>query len=241
MEDVHPFAVHFRDDKSDNRRTRSSPEGSAEVVDKSDNRRTRSSPEGSAEVVDKSDNRRTRSSPEGNAEVVDKSDNRRTRSSPEGSAEVVDKSDNRRTRSSPEGNAEVVDNPHAVERMGVYEQALALTTAIDHVVEKCDGRFHLKDLLDKSATMVVLRIAQAAGETAKGDRRKHYRIARRAATDCAAVLDILDRRATFDKPDEHRARSTPQGSAKSVDQALLAPARTIVLALILRLAHLAAR
>jgi hypothetical protein len=114
------------------------------------------------------------------------------------------------------------DNPHALERAGVYEQALALISAIDAVVEKTEARFHLKDLLDKRATMVTLAIAQAAGETAKGDRRKHYRIARRAATDCAAILDILGRR-------------------PGCDQALVAPARTIILALVTQLAHLATR
>lgn len=114
------------------------------------------------------------------------------------------------------------DNPHALERAGVYEQALALTTAIDAIVEKSEARFHLKDLLDKSATVITLRIAQAAGETAKGDRRKHYRIARRAATDCAAILDILGRR-------------------PGCDAALIAPARTILLALVTQLAHLATR
>ncbi|MGE0402571.1 MAG: four helix bundle protein [Kofleriaceae bacterium] len=114
------------------------------------------------------------------------------------------------------------DNPHSLERAGVYEQALALTSAVDAIVEKSEARFHLKDLLDKSATMVALRIAQAAGETAKGDRRKHYRIARRAATDCAAILDILGRR-------------------PGCDAALIAPARTIILALVMQLAHLATR
>ncbi len=114
------------------------------------------------------------------------------------------------------------DNPHSLERAGVYEQALALTSAVDAIVEKSEARFHLKDLLDKSATMVALRIAQAAGETAKGDRRKHYRIARRAATDCAAILDILGRR-------------------PGCDAALIAPARTIILALVTQLAHLSTR
>ncbi|MFN0251248.1 MAG: four helix bundle protein [Kofleriaceae bacterium] len=114
------------------------------------------------------------------------------------------------------------DNPHALERAGVYEQALALVSAVDAVVEKAEARFHLKDLLDKSATMTALRIAQAAGETARADRRKHYRIARRAATDCAAILDILGRR-------------------PGCDPALIGPARTIILALITQLAHLATR
>jgi four helix bundle protein len=114
------------------------------------------------------------------------------------------------------------DNPHSLERAGVYEQALALTAAVDVIIEKTEARFHLKDLLDKSVTLVALRIAQAAGETAKADRRRNYRIARRAATDCAAILDILARRPTC-------------------DQALIGPARTIIINLVTQLAHLATR
>ena len=113
------------------------------------------------------------------------------------------------------------DNPHSVERQGVYEQALALTASIDQLVEKSEARFHLKDLLDKSATMIALRIAQAAGETGKSERRRQYRMARRAATDCAAILDILSRRVA--------------------DAALIAPARTLVIALVSQLAHLATK
>lgn len=133
-----------------------------------------------------------------------------------------DKDDEGRPRSSAEGAAKVDDNPQALERAGVYEQALGLVSAIDVIVEKMEARFHLKDLLDKSGTVIALRIAQAAGEVAKGDRRKHYRIARRAATDCAAILDILGRR-------------------PNADAAVIAPARTIVLSLVTRLAHLATR
>lgn len=133
-----------------------------------------------------------------------------------------DKSDEVRTRRAAEGGAKVNDNPHALERASVYEQAIALTSAVDAVIEKSEARFHLKDLLDKSSTVVVLRVAQAAGETAKGDRRKHYRLARRAATDCAAILDILGRR-------------------PGCDPAVLAPARGLILSLVNRLAHLATR
>lgn len=133
-----------------------------------------------------------------------------------------DKPDEGLARSVAEDEAKVVNNPHSLERAGVYEQALALTAAIDAIVEKSEARFHLKDLLDKSATIVALRIAQAAGEIVKGDRRKHYRIARRAATDCAAILDILGRR-------------------PGCDPALIAPARTLILALVTQLAHLATR
>jgi len=114
------------------------------------------------------------------------------------------------------------DNPHAKARSGVYEQALTLSEQVDVIVEVATARFHLKDLLDKSATVVALRIAQAAGETSKAERRRQYRVARRAATDCAAVLDILARR-------------------KGIEPGLVAPARQTVMALVSELAHLSSR
>jgi len=115
------------------------------------------------------------------------------------------------------------DNPHATQRAGVYEQALELTDLVDRIVEATEARFHHKDLLDRSATVVALRIAQAAGETSKSERRSQYRNARRAATDCAAVLDILSR----------------LGNARPGDADLLAPARALILTLVAQLAHLA--
>ncbi len=114
------------------------------------------------------------------------------------------------------------DNPHAKQRTGVYEQALAFSEQVDTIVETITARFHLKDLLDKSATIVALRIAQAAGETSKAERRRQYRVARRAATDCAAILDILARR-------------------KGVEPEQIAPARQLVMALVSELAHLSSR
>lgn len=114
------------------------------------------------------------------------------------------------------------DNPLAIERIGVYEQALALTTLIDDLVESSQVRFHLKDLVDKSATVVAMRIAQAAGETSKAERRRQYRVARRAATDVAAVLDIMARR-------------------PGITQAVLGPAKQTVTQLVARLAVLSTK
>ena len=114
------------------------------------------------------------------------------------------------------------DNPNAKLRTGVYEQALAFSEQVDTIIETVLARFHLKDLLDKSATVVALRIAQAASETSKPERRRQYRVARRAATDCAAVLDILARR-------------------KGVDPGAIAPARQQVMVLVSELAHLSSR
>lgn len=114
------------------------------------------------------------------------------------------------------------DNPDAKQRQGVYEQALQLTALVDKLVDSIEARFHLKDTLDKSSTVVALRIAQAASETSKGDRRRQYRVARRAATDCAAVLDILARR-------------------RGADPTTIEPARKLVITLVAQLAQLATR
>jgi len=37
---------------------------------------------------------------------------------------------------------------------------------------------------------VTLNIAEGAGEFSKGDKARFYRMAKRSATECAAVLDI---------------------------------------------------
>ena len=56
------------------------------------------------------------------------------------------------------------------------------------------GGAHLKDQLDRAATSIVLNIAEGAGEFSKDEKQRFYRMARRSATETAAVLDILDRR-----------------------------------------------
>ncbi len=76
----------------------------------------------------------------------------------------------------------------------VYELALVLVDKIDVLLEHADRvRFHLKDQLDRSATAIVIQVARARGEPPT-ERRRYYRAARRLATDCVTILDILQRR-----------------------------------------------
>jgi four helix bundle protein len=44
--------------------------------------------------------------------------------------------------------------------------------------------------LRRAATSIVLNIAEGAGEYSKAEKARFYRIARRSATECAAVLDV---------------------------------------------------
>jgi four helix bundle protein len=49
-------------------------------------------------------------------------------------------------------------------------------------------------VLDRSATSIVLNIAERAGEFSRADKQRFYRMARRSATESAATLDIIARR-----------------------------------------------
>lgn len=80
-------------------------------------------------------------------------------------------------------------------KLDVYHVTLDLLDRVDAIHEAMpSGRAHLKDQLDRAATSVVLNVAEAAGEFSKDEKRRFYRIARRSATETAAILDILERR-----------------------------------------------
>jgi len=81
------------------------------------------------------------------------------------------------------------------DRLDVYQRALELLDLIDRIIDAMpSGRAHLKDQLDRAATSIVLNVAEGAGEFSLPDKQRFYRIARRSATESAAVLDIIRRR-----------------------------------------------
>ena len=84
------------------------------------------------------------------------------------------------------------------------------------------GRAHLKDQLERAGTSIVLNIAEGAGEFSLPDKQRFYRMARRSATETAAILDILERR-------------------KSVSPELIQPARELIVRVVSMLARLASK
>src|SRR4029450_11457795 len=52
------------------------------------------------------------------------------------------------------------------------------------------GHAALADQLDRAAVSIALNIAEGAGEFARKEKGRFYRIARRSATESAAVLDV---------------------------------------------------
>jgi hypothetical protein len=80
--------------------------------------------------------------------------------------------------------------PEVAER--VYETSLELAGFVHQVLEQLPARFHHKNLLDRGVTYVTLELARANAAVRPG-RWRYYRTALLHATDCATILDLLDR------------------------------------------------
>lgn len=78
------------------------------------------------------------------------------------------------------------------ERLDVYSAAIDFVVLADDVVEQLPrGRAYLSDQLQRAATSIALNIAEGAGEFSGPEKARFYRIAKRSATECAAVLDVV--------------------------------------------------
>src|SRR5687767_3446368 len=91
------------------------------------------------------------------------------------------------------------------ERLDVYRVALEFVVVASEVAERMPkGRAYLADQLQRAATSIVLNIAEGAGEFAPAEKARFYRIARRSATESAAVLDVC-RKLNLDDAKLHAA------------------------------------
>lgn len=77
------------------------------------------------------------------------------------------------------------------ERLDVYTAAVDFVVLAHGILSNLPaGHGDLADQLRRAATSIVLNIAEGAGEYSKAEKARFYRIARRSATECAAVLDV---------------------------------------------------
>jgi four helix bundle protein len=75
--------------------------------------------------------------------------------------------------------------------LDVYHTALQFVVLADDVASTVSrGRGYLADQLRRAATSIPLNIAEGAGEFSRRDKARFYRIARRSAAECAAILDV---------------------------------------------------
>jgi four helix bundle protein len=80
------------------------------------------------------------------------------------------------------------------ERLDAYQVGLDFIVLADALVATLPrGRAHLAEQFQPAATAICLNIAEGAGEFSVPDKIRVYRMARRSATECAAILDVLAR------------------------------------------------
>ena len=76
------------------------------------------------------------------------------------------------------------------ERLDAYRASIEFLVLADLLAgDLPKGRAYLADQLRRAATSIALNLAEGAGEFAPADKARFYRIARRSATECAAILD----------------------------------------------------
>ena len=76
------------------------------------------------------------------------------------------------------------------ERLDVYKAALELLVLADAVAATLPrGRGYLADQLRRAASSIAFNIAEGAGEFASDEKARFYRMARRSATESAAIFD----------------------------------------------------
>ena len=80
------------------------------------------------------------------------------------------------------------------EKLDAYQVGLDFVVLADTLVGTLPrGRTHLAEQLHRAATSICLNIAEGAGEFSVADKVRFYRMAKRSATECAAILDVLAR------------------------------------------------
>ncbi len=106
------------------------------------------------------------------------------------------------------------------DRVPVYQLALDFASQLYTIIELSESveRFFLRDTLDKKSTVIPVIISRALGTKDMSERREQYRIAHRAVTDCAAILDVLQQRGTVEPEVLDGARATAAALVAKLDR-----------------------
>ncbi len=80
------------------------------------------------------------------------------------------------------------------EKLDVYQAAIGFITLVDELVGLLPrGRSYLADQLQRASPPIPLNIAEGAGGVSGNEKVRFYRMAKRSATECAAILDVCKR------------------------------------------------
>ena len=80
------------------------------------------------------------------------------------------------------------------EKLDVYQAAIEFIALVGDLVEYLPrGKSYLSDQLQRAGTSIPLNIAEGAGEFSGNEKARFYRMAKRSATERAAILDVCKR------------------------------------------------
>jgi four helix bundle protein len=78
-------------------------------------------------------------------------------------------------------------------RLTVYQDALNIVREMEFVAKTIPyPQRHLRDQLRRAASSIVLNLAEGADEFKPAEKARIYRLARRSASECVGVLDVLE-------------------------------------------------
>lgn len=99
-------------------------------------------------------------------------------------------------RSDGEGQAQAVPpgegrrfNHH---RLDAYQVTMEFIRWRERSLKRLPRNSDLADQIDRASSSIALNIAEACGEASAGDQARFFRIARRSATECNAILDVAE-------------------------------------------------
>ena len=77
------------------------------------------------------------------------------------------------------------------QKLDVYRASIRYVSLVGKIIEQLpSGKAYLSNQLQRAATSITLNIAEGAGEYSRKEKAHFYRIAKRSATECAAVMDV---------------------------------------------------
>lgn len=85
------------------------------------------------------------------------------------------------------------------EKLDVFSLALDFVVMAERIASETQrGNGELRDQLRRAALSVVLNIAEGAGEYSSKEKARFYRVAKRSAHECAALVEVYRRLSLVD-------------------------------------------
>jgi four helix bundle protein len=93
------------------------------------------------------------------------------------------------------------------EKLDVYQLAIEFVIISNSIIKNFPrGNSYLADQLRRASSSITLNIAEGGGEFCKNEKVRFYRMAKRSATESAAILDISKRLSFLEETTHTKSR-----------------------------------